>query len=29
MAGILEGEGILLSPAAVLREMGRIKRGIY
>ncbi|HMA04981.1 MAG TPA: hypothetical protein VKO45_03555, partial [Methanomicrobiales archaeon] len=29
MAGILEGEGISLSPAAILREMGRIKRGIY
>jgi hypothetical protein len=29
MAGILEGEGISISPAAILREMGRIKRGIY
>jgi hypothetical protein len=29
MAGILEDEGISISPAAVLREMGRIKRGIY
>jgi hypothetical protein len=29
MAGILEGEGISLSPATVLNEMGRIKRGIY
>ncbi|MDD1671115.1 MAG: hypothetical protein LUQ67_07415 [Methanomicrobiales archaeon] len=29
MAGILDGEGIHLSPAAVIREMGRIKRGIY
>jgi len=29
MAGVLEVEGIHISPAAVLREMGRIKRGIY
>ncbi|HVP24359.1 MAG TPA: hypothetical protein VMS81_00070 [Methanomicrobiales archaeon] len=29
MAGVLEKEGISLSPATILREMGRIKQGIY
>ena len=29
MAGILGGEGISLSPADILREMGRIRQGIY
>jgi hypothetical protein len=29
MAAILEEEGISLSPAAILREMGRIRHGIY
>jgi hypothetical protein len=29
MAGILGHEGISLSPALILREMERIKRGIY
>jgi len=29
LSGLLEGEGVLVKPSAVLREMGRIKRGIY
>jgi hypothetical protein len=29
MAGILGREGVPVKPSAVLREMGRIKRGIY
>ena len=29
MAGLLGREGVPVKPSAVLREMGRIKRGIY
>jgi len=29
MAGLLERNGVPVKPSAVLREMGRIKRGIY
>jgi len=29
MAGLLGKEGVPVKPSAVLREMGRIKRGIY